>query len=616
MIHNNFDKKYKLPFGAVKQGTEIYLRIDVDKEYKQCFLRLWTTAQKEQRYKMNYVDGYYEINFPIEEVGLNWYFFILEDFNDNLKFYGSDYGYTAGTGIEYSSYPHKGGFQITCYKKDFSIPSWFSGGIMYQIFPDRFARDYTHKFNTEKYKFIHDNWDEPVGHTNCGADNFEYYGGNISGIINKIEYLKSLSINKIYINPIFKSKSNHRYDVSTYLEIDEMIGLIDDFKKLIELCHKDNIKVIIDVSWNHVGDDSIYFNKYKTFGEDGAYNNKNSNYRDWFYIKDNNEYVGWWGIETLPVLNKYNQNLRKHIEKAVEFWTSLGIDGFRLDVIDELPDQFLEWFRVTVKNINKDIIIMGEVWDDATLKKDSNGAFRSFLYGNSQDSVMNYCLRNLVIDFLAYGCSEKETLHYNIDGVNFYKRYMNILNNYPIESLHSMMNFLSTHDVNRILTVFSECPYSETLTKEEQGKFVLTSSQYDIGIKRLKIAWSFMLCSIGIPSIFYGDEIGMCGYNDPFNRNPMKWNLDKDNMDMLNWFKDINSLRVKHEVLNAGGTKFLYFDTDVIAFSRYNDSEELIYIMNRSTEARDIIIGDHNIHINGLGYEIIINHSDMFCNQI
>lgn len=601
MKHDNFNCLYKKPFGAIRKNTETYFRIDADKEYKSCIIRLWTPSNKELVYKMDYKDGYYEINLNIEEIGLNWYLFIIQDFDYSLKFYGCERGYTAGEGQEFDYCPYDSAFQITCYDNNFTVPDWFKGKIMYQIFPDRFNKNETHRFEKKKYNKIHNSWEEDLGCTMYGADNFEYFGGNLLGIINKLDYIKDLNVGIIYLNPIFKSKSNHRYDVSTFMEIDEMLGYEEDFILLCKESHKRDIRVIIDVSWNHVGDDSIYFNKHKVFGDDGAYHNVNSKYREWFNIYPNGTYDCWWGFDTLPTVNKYSKSYRKHVKKVIEHWNNLGIDGFRLDVIDELPDDFLQWFRYEVKSTNNDLVIFGEVWDDATLKKGFNG-FRTYLYGHNQDSVMNYVLRNILVEFISYGYAEKEVYHREINGYEFKRKYLNLISNYPIETVESAMNFLSTHDINRILTVFSNTPYAQTLSKEQQGKYELTQEQLTLGIKRLKLAWSMLLCLSGNPSLFYGDESGLHGYNDPYNRKPMNWsNLNED---LISWFKNINKIRSEYPSLSNADINFIYEDIDVIAFERKFENKSLIYVLNRSNKSIAINIENENISLNEISYVI------------
>ena len=603
MYHNNFELRYKDPFGAVAEDTKVKFRIDTEIEYESCTLRLWTARQNELKFDMEYIDNGYEVSVKIKEKGLNWYFFILKEANGREIYYGTKNGLTAGEGQVFYNTPNDNSFQITCYDKDFKVPEWFKGRIMYQIFPDRFNRNKDYKFDTSKYKLIHEDWTEHLGCTRWGADNFEYYAGNIKGIIDKIDYIKQLGIGVIYLNPIFKARSNHRYDVSTYMEIDEMLGLPSDFKEFVDICHDNDIKVIIDVSWNHTGDDSVYFNKYKTFGLDGAFNNPNSNYRSWYNIYDNGQYDCWWNFDSLPTLNKNDVSYRTHVQEVVHKWVSYGIDGFRLDVIDELPDGFLKWFRDILKAENENLVVFGEVWDDPTLKKDGYGKFRSYLYGNSQDSVMNYELRNLIVSFLAYGVGEKEVYHTNLNSEEFANKCMNLISNFPKDSFYSAMNFLSTHDINRIITALGDAPWVDSMSKPQQGHYKLPQEKYDLAVKRFKLAWLFMCFMPGNPSLYYGDEIGMQGYNDPYNRKPMRW----DNMDheLLDWIISANMLRNKEEVLKYGDVKLIHSNDDVVGVVRtYKNKREICFI-NRSNENKFIMFDGEQLEINALSYLII-----------
>lgn len=605
LYHNNFELKYKDPFGAVAENTKVKFRIDTDIniEYKSCTLRLWTARQNEIKFDMEYVNNGYEVSIRIKEKGLNWYYFILEETSGKKLYYGTKEGLTAGEGKVFYSTPNDNSFQITCYDKDFKVPEWFKGNIMYQIFPDRFNRNKNYKFDTSKYKLIHEDWDEHLGCTRWGADNFEYYAGNIQGIIDKIDYIKQLGVGVIYLNPIFKARSNHRYDVSTYMEIDEMLGLPSDFKKFVDICHNNNIKVIIDVSWNHTGDDSVYFNKYKTFGLDGAFNNPNSNYRSWYNIYDNGQYDCWWNFDSLPTLNKHDVSYRTHVREVVHKWVSYGIDGFRLDVIDELPDGFLKWFRDILKAENEDLVVFGEVWDDPTLKKDGYGKFRSYLYGNSQDSVMNYQLRNLIVSFLGYGVGEKEVYHTNLNSEEFVNKCMNLMSNFPKDSFYSAMNFLSTHDINRIITALGDAPWVDSMSKSQQGHYKLPQDKYDLAVSRFKLAWLFMCFMPGNPSLYYGDEIGMQGYNDPYNRKPMKWN-NIDNR-LLEWIISANMLRNKEDVLKYGDVKLIHSNNDVVGIIRTYKNRRQVCFINRSNENKFIMFNGEQFEINALSYLII-----------
>ena len=576
--HNNHLLKYKNPFGAIKEGTKVYLRLDVDRKYKDCLIRLWTPKNKEKIFKMNFKDNYYETEILIDDIGLNWYLFIIQDFNGKIDFYCSKDGYTSGEGEKLYNFPNNRSYQITCYDKDFETPEWFKDRIIYQIFPDRFNRDYSYKFNKDKYEIIHDNFNEQLKCTSYGANNYEFFAGNLKGIENKLDYLKELNVGVIYLNPIFKSISNHRYDVTTFMEIDEMLGDDDSLKCLINKAHEKNIKIVLDISFNHTGSDSYYFDKFNKYNINGAFNNIDSPYRQWYNIHDDKTYDCWWGFDTLPVLNKSNLSYREHVKEIIKKYADLGIDGWRLDVIDELPDDFLEFLRKEIKNINKDLVIFGECWDDCTLKQNQFG-FRSYLLGKSQDGVMNYELRRLLVSFITYGVYEKEMHNFNLNSYELKEKIINLLNNYPIECINSSMNLLSTHDINRILTTLSNCENVNNLSKEQQKNYIIDKNNYEIGKTRLKMLWLILMFLPGNPSLFYGDESGLYGYNDPYNRKPMNWN----NMDfeLLNFFKENNKL-INNDIIRNGKLNIISENNDIIKFIRSKNSEKYVLIINRN----------------------------------
>ena len=600
IFHDSTNIEFKQPFGAIRNGNTIRIKLNTSEEFHSVVIRLWKPTNTEGIIQMIYNEDEknYEASFKINEIGNNWYFFIIQDKNMNLFYYGCREDYTAGEGKVYYNFPHEHSFQLTCYDKNFEVPKWFKEGrIMYQIFPDRFCREsieesmqsakYLDKFGIlegKGYKTIHANFREKIGHTIWGADNNEFYGGNLRGIINNLGYLKELNIGIIYLNPIFEARSNHRYDAANFMSIDPMLGTEDDFRELCNKCHDLDIKLVIDVSWNHSGDDSVYFNKFKTYGNGGAYNDKSSPYRDWYFIRHDNSYDGWWGFDSLPVLNKSCSSYREHVKKAIKYWNRLGIDGFRLDVIDELPDDFLEFFRGEVKRINPELCIFGEVWDDASLKKGPYG-LRSYVHGKSQDSVMNYVLRNFIEEFISYAAKEKEINHIKpLTGSEFVKKYNNLISNYPEDVVNSSMNFLSTHDINRILTVFGECPPAYNMSMREKANVSLDNDYWkkDLAIKRFKLAWLMLVFLKGNPSLFYGDEIGMEGYNDPFNRRPMNWDMVLEKNDLLNFVIDSNILRARHDCLK-NGNQTLYGDSDSVTIVRYNEEQRIILTVNRKT---------------------------------
>ncbi len=382
--------------------------------------------------------------------------------------------------------------------KEFKCPSWLYGGLMYQIFPDRFARskDYIPPAQKKEY-ILREDWG---GEPNNKPDrmgivqNNDFFGGNLRGIIEKLPYLIGLGVSVVYLNPIFQAYSNHRYDTADYRKIDPLLGTEGDLIALCAKAKEAGIRIILDGVFNHTGSDSVYFNKYNNFQELGAYQSKSSRYYPWYhFIKYPEKYESWWGVDILPLVNEeepsYLDFIIRSRDSVIKHWLKCGVSGYRLDVVDELPDLFLDELRKTVKEFDKDAAIIGEVWEDAATKV-SYGIKRRYLDGNQLDSVMNYPLRTAIIRFLsedgnadAFG-KEIEILH----------------KHYPKTVFYGLMNILGTHDTPRILTIFNErSSYAEALRKLFCALFL----------------WGFLP---GIPCIYYGDELGMTGGRDPANR--------------------------------------------------------------------------------------------------
>ena len=383
-------------------------------------------------------------------------------------------------------------------KKEFRCPSWLSGGLMYQIFPDRFARDkdYVPPPMTKEY-ILREDWG---GEPNSKPDekgiirNNDFFGGNLRGIIQKLPYLQELGVTVIYLNPIFEAYSNHRYDTADYKKIDPLLGSEADLCLLCKAAKEKGIRILLDGVFNHTGNDSVYFNQYGRYPELGAWQSKESPYYKWYRFTDYPEkYEAWWGISILPSIHEEEPSYLDYIirdeDSVIRHWLRCGISGYRLDVVDELPDLFLDELRIAVKSLDEDAAIIGEVWEDASTKV-SYGKKRRYLQGDQLDSVMNYPLRTAILRFLGEDgnaeaiAKEIETLH----------------RHYPKTVFYGLMNLLGTHDTPRILTIFREGG------NEAEAQKKLFASLF---------LWGYMP---GIPCIYYGDEIGMTGGRDPANR--------------------------------------------------------------------------------------------------
>ncbi len=557
MFYNPLDRFYKSITGAVSDAENVIFRVKGN--FDSVILRVKKDGEDYFNYRMSRVKDYFEVSVNLS-VGLYFYHFSVG--NGMCIGLGSDY---LG---EVSDNPKD--FQITSYSSEYTVPESFYGGIIYQIFPDRFFRSCDDK-TVESGKVYHSNWNDlpnflPV---NGRVLNNDFFGGDLKGITEKLDYLKDLGVSVIYLNPIFKAYSNHRYDTGDYMQIDTLLGTEKDFSDLISCAKQKGINIILDGVFNHTGSDSVYFNKYGNYRSVGAYQSKNSPYYGWFNFTDYpNTYESWWGIDTLPAVNETNQDFINFItgeNGVIEKYTRLGVGGWRLDVVDELPDFFVEKIRNAVKRNNKDAIVIGEVWEDAT-NKISYSKRRRYFCGNELDSVMNYPLKNAITNYIKTG--SVYNLSYTIKEQ---------IDHYPKKSLDALMNILSTHDTFRLLSAVADKDVSD-LTKTQMSKTSLSKEEYETALKRVKIATLLQFTLCGIPSIYYGDEIGMQGYSDPLNRQTYKW--DDVNTEILEWYKFLCKLRTDYSAFEKGEYTELFADSGCIVYKRADDISEILVAVN------------------------------------
>lgn len=571
VYHNSHDIFYRHPFGSVPCSEKITIRIKIKgyDEYMHIALRIWIEGLGEKITGMQLIgeeeERIYEciVDTP-ENPGLIWYYFILAD-GGNTFYYGNNDKMSGGTGRLY--YTNPGSYQITVYDKEYRTPVWFKDCVMYQIFVDRFFNgndDGNIPVKNGGGK-IHKNWnDQPEYLPDLRTGEYlsnDFFGGNLQGIIKKLEYLKALGIDVIYLNPIFESPSNHKYDTSDYMKIDPMFGDNDSFRDLCELSRELGIRIILDGVFSHTGSDSIYFNKLGKYDSLGAFQSVDSPYFSWYrFIKYPDEYECWWGFDTLPNVNELEPSFMDFIlrkdNSVVKNWMRLGASGWRLDVADELPDEFLLEFRRTVKNEDKDSVIIGEVWEDAS-NKISYGVQRQFLSGLELDSVMNYPLRDILIKFLLCECGGKE-LNCTI---------MSQYENYPLETFYSLVNLAGSHDTPRIRTVLGEGINNNSISREEEASVILNAEQSMLADKRIKLFSLFQMTFPGVPCIYYGDEAGVQGCRDPFNRGTYPWGKEDDKL--LEWYRKITALRHRLDILRTGYFLPLYIDDNIYGFARY-----------------------------------------------
>ncbi len=472
---------------------------------------------------------------------------------------------------------------ITVYEDNFKVPEWAKGKIMYQIFPDRFFR--SEKYIPERISNrITRNWGE-IPNWAPGEEgticNNDYFMGNIKGITEKLDYISELGVEIIYLNPICLSQSNHRYDVADYEIIDPYLGTNKDLIELCDEAHKRKIRIIMDAVFNHTGNDSKYFNQYKTYNTIGAYNSIKSPYYNWYRKNEKGEFEYWWGFKNLPVCDGNNLDWKNYItgkDGVIDKWFSLGIDGLRLDVADELTDEFIESVRIAVKRNKEDGFIIGEVWDNA-IRKEGYGKQRTYLLGKGLDSVMNYPFTNAILKYVRFGNSE-----YLLETIN------EITTEYPEETIYSLMNSLSTHDITRAVTTLVgegiqnnkynwiwDVPYSREWQFCKQS---LSKEQYENAKELMKIATTIQYFLPGNPCIYYGDEVGMYGYKDPFNRMCFTWNnIDND----LNiFYKELGRIRKKLDFLKNAKINIIEANENIFAFERIFENKKLLVVVNRS----------------------------------
>ncbi len=540
ILFDSFREEYKQPFGCIYENEKCRLYIDVP---KSCLVKgIFTVIEREDGLTLTApfvfsenIGDYqrYCCVFSLFSSGLYFYYFkfITDISSFNLYKFGDH-----DTNIEEGSK-----WQISCIDKNYRTPKLLQGKIMYQIFPDRFAADGVCDLSDKMTPFsVHyDKNEAPIkGPDEYGNWNSDFYGGNLKGIESKLPYLAELGVGIIYLNPIFKAYSNHRYDTCDYKKIDPMLGTEENFSSLCSKAGDLGIKIILDGVFSHTGDNSIYFDSKHIFGT-GAVSNPNSPYRDWYDFSDfPNNYKCWWGIKSLPCVNEMTKSYIDYIisdeDSVIAHWMKLGAWGFRLDVADELPDKFIHLIRKRVKELNPEGIVIGEVWEDAS-NKCAYGERRKYFTHGELDGVMNYPFRTLIISLILGDISPEF----------FSSGVYSIYENYPHDALNCCMTILSTHDTKRIRTVFEE-----KLSNDKLNNAMMSA-----------IAIQFFLP--GIPCIYYGDETGMTGGKDPENRG---WFVEKHDV-IYDFYCYIGKLRNNSNALKYGNME-LSADNNSISITR------------------------------------------------
>ncbi|MCH5152100.1 MAG: glycoside hydrolase family 13 protein [Clostridiales bacterium] len=577
--YNPTDEFYKSIVGAVSEDARLCIRLQIHQVVNPSKVTLVVYGDDgfKQEIPMNLDasgDGYDDYIADVQlNKGLYFYYFVMD---------GVSYERHIGLGEKQRAslfYDNVRPWQLSVYKKKYKTPSWLNKGVMYQVMVDRFCASGDTVPNEDK---VMRRWGEqPYFRAENGVvRNRDFFGGNLKGLTGKLDYLASLNVTTLYLNPIFKAYSNHKYDTEDYEIIDPMFGNLDDFTNLCEQANKLGIRVVLDGVFNHVGSSSKYFNREGKY-EGGAYNDENSPYRDWFNIRPDGSYECWWNFETLPRLNANSVGAQKYFtgkEGIVRRWLKAGASGWRLDVVDEVADVMLDKIVTAAKREKSDAAIIGEVWEDASNKVDY-GARRHYLDGSQLDSVMNYPLMNGIIDFVRDGNEQALS-----------KVVFDIVNNYPSFVRNNLMNILGTHDTVRILTNLAGTRL-DNASKEVMASTKLDNAQYEQGVNLLKFAAVLQYTMFGFPCVFYGDEVAMEGYKDPFCRGCYPWG--SENKHVLDFYRRLGELR-KQSVFSDGDFHELVAERGVYAFERVDTSTatKVIVALNRGHFSYNLNLGD------------------------
>lgn len=583
ICHNSHDINYRRPFGAAVAGSDIRLFIRAE-SITNCTLLLWQGNDEVQRLPMDAVHGGFEITVTVpEKPQLLWYCFQLDEL-----FYGNTENRWGGEGQVYDHLPPC--YQITVYK-DNKTPDWYKNAIVYQIFPDRFNRgsDWLQRQtdaadcrgkNSIK-RILHQNWDDTPFYPrdeHGGISRWPFFGGTLEGIREKLGYLRELGVTAIYLNPIFKASSNHKYDTCDYLQIDEGFGDEESFRNLAQSASEMGISLILDGVFSHTGADSIYFDKFHNYGT-GACASQTSPYYSWYRFHDYpHTYECWWGVDDLPNVEENDPSYREFIcrgkDSVIRKWLNAGARGWRLDVADELPDSFIKDIRTAMEQTKADSVLLGEVWEDAS-NKVSYGERREYLFGDELHSTMNYPFRAAAIDYIMGKMSPQ----------NMGSLLMSMMENYPLENFYGALNLIGSHDRARTLTVLGGAP--DHLSEPEKSRFRLSHDALALAVKRMKLISLLQFVTPGVPCIYYGDEAGCEGFEDPYNRGTYPWG--SENTELLEHYKALGKLRTDFPALISGDYQPLAYGHAVYGCIRSLENSSVIAFFNRDTQIGAVI---------------------------
>ncbi len=616
--YNSRKGYHKSPFGAVAAGSAVMFRIILPLDFHACCVRLLVhhdmTGQREcvalewERGE-GHREGWWSGQYTPGQPGLLFYHFEYETPN------GIESIYHTGNGLGKIT-KDAANWQLSVYNPAFTTPDWLKGGVIYQIFPDRFFNSGAPKSNVPPDRILRKDWGapplwEPDAQGNINT--YDFFGGDLAGIAQKLPLLVELGVTCIYLNPIFEAHSNHRYDTADYLKIDPLLGSEDDFKSLCTLAGENGIRVVLDGVFSHTGADSVYFNKNRRYALNGATNTMDSPYYPWYkFNRWPDDYSSWCGIDMLPEINEDEPEFVQFItgENGVaRKWLGAGASGWRLDVADELPDEFLEAFRSAVKSENPQAFILGEVWEDAS-NKCSYGKRRPYLQGAQLDSVMNYPFSTALMAYMQTG--QAQVLN---------DKVLDILENYPSPAVHTLMNHIGTHDTVRAITTLAGGAINSN-AKNDRAMLKLNAKQRIKGLALMKLISAVQFTLPGVPCIYYGDEAGLEGGRDPYNRGCYPWG-DEDT-DLIRHYKLLGAIRKNCPALIDGDFEPIASPGGCLAFMRKARGNSVLTLANRGGKdvefplekkwrQADVLLGQQSI--DGCSIKIPANEAVIFTIQ-
>ena len=574
----------KTPYGAVPLGTAVSLRVrPLEAEgFTDCALiRLHEFAgeQLETALVRQGQDGdrrRFSLTFSAPETPeLVWYWFRFRRADGTVRYLDKN-GY-------HDQADNLSGWQLTVYDPALETPDWFGKGITYQIFPDRFCRLETpDPAGMIGDRWVHENWDDtPVWKPDPDGEvrNRDFFGGSLAGITAKLDDLAELGITTLYLNPIFEAASNHRYNTADYSRVDPMLGTEEDLRTLCAQARQRGIRVMLDGVFNHTGSQSRYFNADGFYPTLGAAQSQESPYYNWFSFRHwPDDYDSWWGIRTLPAVREEHKDYVNYIiedeDSIIRHWLRAGISGWRLDVADELPDWFIEKLRAAAVETDPDAFILGEVWEDASTKV-AYDQRRKYLLGHELHGVMNYPFRTALLDYLRGG-----------DAAVFAEAMETLRENYPPDAFYSAMNFLSTHDTPRILTVLGA--HKMPKDREKRAVYRLSPRERETGLARVELAALILFTFPGSPTVYYGDEAGMEGWEDPFNRGTYPWGREDKTLKAR--FALLGLQRNQRPALQKGTIRYRFAEGPLLAYEREYGREVCLTVVNADCKSHHLTL--------------------------